>query len=1696
MARSVTIGALAAAAVLIMLVAASMPAIADDPNSPDLVINESSVSITPQPLVEGVPTIVSFEVSNVGQQKSYSLIASLFDQGVEVANTTNSELAIGAFWVPLMVWTPTVPGNYDLTMKVWYGPHSDKEDVKWADNTVLYNVDVRSRPDAYVASSALSYDAPNPDYVVDGEMVTLTAVIENQGTADLTYCNVSLWEAAIVGQGELIERRVGLSIPGSGSISEDFYWDTSGWSGKRRLIVDVTDVRPNETDTMDNTAWLDIKVHTKEDKVFTTRGNTIDSPFKLQFFYTVEGSGDLTVMPTGNVTVYQDFDDQYDLVVTEQGKFVIDGGRFWSARNFTVFLSGNAQLTLKNWADTNIRIIATGNCRVTITDSYLDSPGIHMTGGTLTITNSTVVTDQLYLDGTEVTIEGKEVTVGETVFFNSGVTSIRDCEFHVVREYDDFGAALSAHPELEDYDPETNEVQGLSPAITATGGAVVNLYNVSVESQVLITSEDNRFWTHNRLGAEGRTSYVNVYRYLDVHVRDWSQQVVPGAFVEVLDYFDEMVLSNGTTDESGDVTLEVLTDYVTEAQKPFVGNLRLRTTAYERTSEDMRFSHNKYPDMDVDTNVLPLDVEMPPNPHPVVDEIENRFKLLYNSPHEILVGGEFALDKNLIVDNTEVTIRDTWFTMEQVHDFEWFILVRGEFGTLNLINSTLDSDFLYTIFLEDGATLNMTMGSELRNVRIVAADDSVLEVVDSIIDGGIYAECGAIEMIRSHLEVEHTRMEASTISITGGHVHEGADLYIKANDVHLVDVELTAEYEINKDVGVYTLRDLVELFGWSLLNNEEYLTNLSLGYFDYFSEESNITVETSHLTVDNALIYAMETHILVRRSPLPDQATIRDSWVGGIELELISDDLRAEHSQFNRVLDDFEGADHAELYSVMVPGIICSGSATVDRFWYITVNVFDGAGSVVHGALLEVYATETDEKLLPVPGTESLSTSRTNTAGRLTVPVRTNWTDATGDYFVGSIYFFCVYDTNVEEPLYSNTIQATIKSDRSFFLYFEETITPPEKEILYCLFNVTYAGPSQDLRFYHHTFQTLEEAEAFLLMVNGIEPERTRTNWTMVRNSTMNMTFVASQKINDVWQPLSIGMVYVYILDGHNVKFDTSRIGTYVNGTPMVYEVRPDENGWGNVSIHVPSSLANFQLYIAIAGGQFDSLPQPIEGREWNFTVAPPQTIHVDNTSSLSSNPVIVGTSVTVQGYVRYIYTHGGVEGAEVTIEGQHISTTNGRTDGDGRFSINFQAPIQVSDDLILTIRAEDPRTGEVDTMDIEYDVVPPPPDVEEDETPWALIWTIIIIAVLAFAIAFGAVMMYRRHYGEVVECGECGAFIPATSTNCPKCGIEFETDLARCSECEAWIPANSSSCPVCGTAFTIESLEEQVAREEAEEEVPTIDQVTTSTATVAPLALDRATEAKWGDREEKRRRRIKKRVKKRLTVTDTTEEPVDEEGAKDLFIGDESDSTRLPGLDVDESSLSDEDLSRLLPTEDMLKDLMLTSDEGAVPDETEPLEPEAELDLGEPEEELEEPPMDEPEAPAPDELEEVPLEDVSMEEPMPEPGALEEIPAPEEPEAGYEDEGLVDLEEPEPEEEEGPGGKELLSELGLMAEEREEPAEEYEGVEAEEEGSLTGLLSEDEESKEAPKLCPNCGGNWILYKDGEYTCRICGEKW
>ncbi len=88
--------------------------------------------------------------------------------------------------------------------------------------------------------------------------------------------------------------------------------------------------------------------------------------------------------------------------------------------------------------------------------------------------------------------------------------------------------------------------------------------------------------------------------------------------------------------------------------------------------------------------------------------------------------------------------------------------------------------------------------------------------------------------------------------------------------------------------------------------------------------------------------------------------------------------------------------------------------------------------------------------------------------------------------------------------------------------------------------------------------------------------------------------------------------------------------------------------------------------------------------------------------------------------------------------------------------------------------------------------------------------WWLLLVIIAAVAGILIGVTVYFKVYGlgKMVECGECGAFIPEDATTCPKCGVEFEKDMAKCSNCQAWIPVDVKQCPECGVEFATGEVE------------------------------------------------------------------------------------------------------------------------------------------------------------------------------------------------------------------------------------------------------------------------------------------------
>src|SRR6266498_349321 len=188
------------------------------------------------------------------------------------------------------------------------------------------------------------------------------------------------------------------------------------------------------------------------------------------------------------------------------------------------------------------------------------------------------------------------------------------------------------------------------------------------------------------------------------------------------------------------------------------------------------------------------------------------------------------------------------------------------------------------------------------------------------------------------------------------------------------------------------------------------------------------------------------------------------------------------------------------------------------------------------------------------------------------------------------------------------------------------------------------------------------------------------------------------------------------------------------------------------------------------------------------------------------------GKALSVTGYVRDTATLSGLEGVPLTVELRSGSTTvatNSTTSGSQGFFIGtFTIPSGTQDGTYTVVVTPASSTISADQRTIS---VKTPGSILNQIVPILGIpfWLLFIMIAAAVAVAIGVTMYWKVYgLGKMVECGECGAFIPEDATSCPKCGVEFEKDMAKCSNCQAWIPVDVKQCPECGVEFATGQVE------------------------------------------------------------------------------------------------------------------------------------------------------------------------------------------------------------------------------------------------------------------------------------------------
>jgi len=188
------------------------------------------------------------------------------------------------------------------------------------------------------------------------------------------------------------------------------------------------------------------------------------------------------------------------------------------------------------------------------------------------------------------------------------------------------------------------------------------------------------------------------------------------------------------------------------------------------------------------------------------------------------------------------------------------------------------------------------------------------------------------------------------------------------------------------------------------------------------------------------------------------------------------------------------------------------------------------------------------------------------------------------------------------------------------------------------------------------------------------------------------------------------------------------------------------------------------------------------------------------------------GSPLSVTGYVRDESTNDGIAGVGLTIElrqGAAVMASNTTvTQSDGFFLGTVDVPSGLADgsyDVVVTPSSGiiGPQTQPITVKKTLPFLSSPVPILG---VPW---WLFLVILGAAVAVVVGITVYWKVYgLGKMVECGECGAFIPEDATTCPKCGVEFEKDMAKCSNCQAWIPVDVKQCPECGVEFATGEVE------------------------------------------------------------------------------------------------------------------------------------------------------------------------------------------------------------------------------------------------------------------------------------------------
>lgn len=297
---------------------------------------------------------------------------------------------------------------------------------------------------------------------------------------------------------------------------------------------------------------------------------------------------------------------------------------------------------------------------------------------------------------------------------------------------------------------------------------------------------------------------------------------------------------------------------------------------------------------------------------------------------------------------------------------------------------------------------------------------------------------------------------------------------------------------------------------------------------------------------------------------------------------------------------------------------------------------------------------------------------------------------------------------------------------------------------------------------------------------------------------------------------VTTGVDYMMYFKVNNSGGSTARNVTVVlvldDQDPVCQETGLNVTAGGSIELHINCPFIS-NIGTHTMSGIVDPDDLILEGREDNniyspfqFEVIPPSA-YISITTPPDGHKIKGGTDLQLEGWVREVGTERGIVGVPLVLtledeDGNQIGVDYTVSTGSGKIFTGFSVPSSIDCEKDYTLEVGSNETFVVSAY---VQLVGEDCPFELELWMWLLILIIIIVVIIVIAIT-----AYIKVFGlgKLVECGECGAFIPEDSTVCPKCGVQFETETAKCSNCQAWVPLNVKKCPECGVEFATGEVE------------------------------------------------------------------------------------------------------------------------------------------------------------------------------------------------------------------------------------------------------------------------------------------------